>query len=399
MFWNKKQPTSQQIQIEWHEKPGCFERHLQRRCDNPLFSADRRTISSEELNEARKKDDGNLKEFIKQYTLWLSSANNLKENSSVEDIKHCLQDTQYLEELSSAVGCYLENEISVLEAMEQKLTSFMNAQVPQGAELLEEAHSLSVTQRIPYFAQAGMKDTPILKNEELASLLSEDMETIKIAGFMSRSFSPNYRPNSEDVQKLLDEAVKNGLDSEYAKEVVDAFSNTDKQIDLTPDELNKIESVINIFLQKGFTSNNPKFIVLAGPIASGKTTILREKYSKDYVLIDSGELLDAFNGKDGDDPEKKAGYLMIAGIELVKRSIAQKRNIVIEITADTNDKADKMKQISEKMSLFGYKTEMQYIHCDPEECEKRNLKGRDNVSSYYSTDETLHYFTVAFENM
>ncbi len=227
MFWNKKQSTTQHIQIEWHEKPGCFERHLQRRYNNPLFPADRRTVSGEELNEARKKDDSNLKEFIKQYTLWLSGANNLKENSSVEDLKHCLQDTQYLAELASAIGCDLENEISVLEAMEQKIISFMNAQIPQGAELLEKAHSLSATQRIPYFAQAGMKDTPILKNEELASLLSEDTETIKVAGLMSRSFSPNYRPNSEDVQKLLDEAVKNGLDTEYAKEVANAFNEKD----------------------------------------------------------------------------------------------------------------------------------------------------------------------------
>jgi hypothetical protein len=227
MFWNKKQLTNQYIQIEWHEKPGCFERHLQRRYNNPLFSADRRTISNEELNEARKKDDSNLKEFIKQYTLWLSGANNLRESSSVEDLLHCLQDTQYLAELAAAIGCDLENEISVLEAVEEKLTSFMNAQMPQGAELLKKGHSLSATQRIPYFAQAGMKDSPILKNEELASLLSEDMETIKVAGFMSRSFSPNYRPNSEDVQKLLDEAIKNGLDSEYAKEVTNAFNEKD----------------------------------------------------------------------------------------------------------------------------------------------------------------------------
>ncbi len=227
MFWNKKQPARQQNKIEWRKSPGCFERHLQRRYTNPLFSADRRTISSEELDEARKKDEGNLKEFIKQYTLWLSGTNNLKLNSSIDDLKHCLQDTRYLAELASAVGCDLENEISVLEAMEQKLTSFMNAQMPQGAELLEKEHSLSVTQRIPYFAQAGMKDTPISKNEELASLLSEDTETIKIVGLMSRSFSPNYRPNSEDVQKLLDEAVKNGLDNEYAKEVTSAFNEKD----------------------------------------------------------------------------------------------------------------------------------------------------------------------------
>ncbi len=224
MFWNKKESAQQKNQIEWQECLGCFERHLQRRYNNPLFSVDRRNISNEELNEARKKDNKNLKEFIKQYTLWLSDAKNLKEDSSIDDLKKCLQDTQYLAELAYAIGCNLEKEISVLETMEQKLTSFINIRLPQIAELLEKAYSLSITKRIPYFAQVGMKDTPILKNEELASLLSEDTETIKFAGNISRTFSPNFRPNSEDVQKLLNKAVKDGLDKEYAKKVISLFN-------------------------------------------------------------------------------------------------------------------------------------------------------------------------------
>lgn len=226
MFWNKKQSSNQLNKIDWRETPGCFERHLQRRCNNPLFPSERRTISSEELNEARKKDDSNLKEFIKQYTLWLCGASNLKENSSIDDLQHCLQDTQHLAELAAAVGGDLENELSVLETIEKKITSFMSARVPQGAELLETAHSCSAVKRIPYFAQAGIKDTPILKTEELASLLSEDIETIKVAGLYSRSFS-GYRPNNEDVQELLYEAVKRGLDKEYAKEVINAFNKKD----------------------------------------------------------------------------------------------------------------------------------------------------------------------------
>jgi len=223
-FRNKKTAQAISNQIEWRESPGCFERHLQRRYNNPLFSADRRIISRKELNEARKKDDENLKEFIKQYTLWLSNVKNLRENSSINDLKTCLQDIQYLAELAASIGCDLKKEISVLEAMEQNLMSFMNAQLPQGAELLEKAHSLSATKRIPYFAQTGMKNTPILENEELASLLSEDTATIKFAGHISRSFSPNYRPNSEDVQELLDEAIKNGLNVEHARKVINAFN-------------------------------------------------------------------------------------------------------------------------------------------------------------------------------
>ena len=84
MFWNRK---NQETQFEWLEMPGCFERHLQRRHRNPLFPEERRTISNKELQEARRKDLSDLKEFIKKYTLWLSEARELNDTSSVDDLK------------------------------------------------------------------------------------------------------------------------------------------------------------------------------------------------------------------------------------------------------------------------------------------------------------------------
>ncbi len=222
MFWNKKNLMKQ---IEWYENPGCFERHLQRRHNNSLFPLERRTVSNEELKEARGKDYSHLKDFIKQYTLWLSSAGKLNDKSPIDDLQHCLQDAQDLAELAAAVGGDLDEEISVVEAMEDKITAFLNMRLPKGAELLKKVHSLSENKRIPYFAQVGRKDTPILKSEELAALLSEDMETIKVAGFYSRSF-PGYRPNSEDVDELLAQAIRDGLDMQYARKIADAFRSS-----------------------------------------------------------------------------------------------------------------------------------------------------------------------------
>jgi len=223
LFWNRK---NQENQFEWLEMPGCFERHLQRRHRNPLFPEERRTISNKELSEARKKDLSDLKEFIKKYTLWLIEAGKLNDKSSVDDLKSCLQDTQELADLAAAVGGDLDDEISVIGKMENKIISLMNMRVPQGADLLRKTQSLSSTQRIPYFAQAVRKDSPILKSEELASLLSEDLETIEFAGLLSRSF-PGYRPNTIDVKEALGKAIKEGLNTQYAKEVIEAFKKND----------------------------------------------------------------------------------------------------------------------------------------------------------------------------
>ena len=158
--------------IEWRETPGCFERHLQRRCDNPLFPEERRKISSDELTQARTKDDNDQKEFAKRCGIFFSEANHLNETSPADDLTKYLQDAQRLLELASAIGGNLEKEVNLLEALESKLIDLLNSKLPQGADLLKKAHSLSVMDRIPFLAQSQRPGSPILKSEELQSILS-----------------------------------------------------------------------------------------------------------------------------------------------------------------------------------------------------------------------------------
>lgn len=171
----------------------------------------------------------------------------------------------------------------------------------------------------------------------------------------------------------------------------------EKRIELTPEEFGKVNEVVSRFVQSGTVSTEPVMVIVTGPIASGKTTIRREKYSQGYTLIDSGELMDAYKDEVASE-EKLEGLLMVTGTELVRRAVTEKRNIVIEITADTPEKAKRVEEITDKMTSLGYKVEIEYVDCDAEECQRRNEKGRDNVSSYYSSDETLHYFLVYFTN-
>ena len=49
----------------WRTTPGAFERHLQRRHNNPLFPPERRTVSTLDVLEARRKDDAEYQELLK----------------------------------------------------------------------------------------------------------------------------------------------------------------------------------------------------------------------------------------------------------------------------------------------------------------------------------------------
>jgi hypothetical protein len=42
--------------LEWSENPGCFERHLKRKQDNPLFPEPDRKVTQEQIDEARERD-------------------------------------------------------------------------------------------------------------------------------------------------------------------------------------------------------------------------------------------------------------------------------------------------------------------------------------------------------
>ena len=219
MFWRKKTAPPE---IEWEENPGCFERHLQRRYNNPLFPTERQKISTEELKQARAKDKISQKEFLKQYTLLVSEVIRWEGNMPVSDCSKCLQDTSFLLKLKASIGGDLENEAAVLEEFENNLMAAMNASLPEGEELLEKAHAVSMVARIPYMAQLKRSDNPILETEELPSLLSEDMATIRTVGFVSREF-PDFRPNGRDVEQYLKESINNGFDANRANEILEAW--------------------------------------------------------------------------------------------------------------------------------------------------------------------------------
>lgn len=228
MLWNKKQEGTQ---IEWLEMPGCYERHLQRKYNNPLFSQKRRVVSLDDVKVARNLDSTFQKEFIKIYTLLTSEYARLGEKSVTGDFLKCLKDTQELIELGFRIGGNLGTEIFALIGLESTLTDTLNSRFPQGEEMLKQARSLSEMKRIPYLAQLGKQgeeeilkvNSPILEDEQTASLLSEDIDTIRTLGIWNKSLS-SFEKGNEDVKKCLEEGIKNGLDIDYSKEILKAWN-------------------------------------------------------------------------------------------------------------------------------------------------------------------------------
>ena len=129
--------------------------------------------------------------------------------------------------------------------------------------------------------------------------------------------------------------------------------------------------------------DRPLFVVIAGGVAAGKTTLRKEKYSTGYVLVDAAEIfLNLSRGESFDTPEPFAEEMEHIGQRVADRAIAERRHIVTEIIGAepglTAELLDAMKSAGYAVNLVG-------VTCDIETAEKRNQsRSFNNISAYHA---------------
>lgn len=213
--------------IIWSEHPGCFERHLQRRYKNILFPIERRDVSINEILEARRKDELEQKAFYNDVKSigaemerleFVRPASTLRDSSSVQKVQALLKQ-------AASIGGNIQNAILLLETSEKQMLEGMVTLRPDLKDQIDIINSLSSLERNTFIAQSTRAETPILPEEQIASLLCEDLDSIALIGYQSRAFAPKYKPNETDIIEHLDDVVRQGFSKDRAKEIVDAWNN------------------------------------------------------------------------------------------------------------------------------------------------------------------------------
>lgn len=124
----------------------------------------------------------------------------------------------------------------------------------------------------------------------------------------------------------------------------------------------KILELVESFCNRGNIEEPPKFVIVSGGPAAGKTTARHQEFPTGYVHFDGGEIVLAMNKLfDSEDPKMPA-YLSFAGEYIVGTAISEKKNIVIEIIGDDYNL---LQPVIEKMIEVGYKVTMMPIVSDP----------------------------------
>lgn len=206
---------------KWSDYPGCFERHLQRRDGNLLFPANRRLIIQEEIIEAKKKDLFELEAIDFRLKTFLKGIRNFSLLGANEGGEALAEFQNILEQCASLGGTAFLRMLELQEEIENVMIAHLNSILPDGKEMLIKARALSAYLRVPYFAQLKRKDTPILPTEEIATILSEDIDMVNLISQYTHAFE--IAPSDKEIDSYLENAIRTGFDKKTALKLSEAW--------------------------------------------------------------------------------------------------------------------------------------------------------------------------------
>ena len=127
----------------------------------------------------------------------------------------------------------------------------------------------------------------------------------------------------------------------------------------------------------------PQFVLILGPVATGKTRFRRQKYEQGYVVVDAADVfINLSRGRYVDFPSGLEGTMDTIGATVARRAVRERRHIVTEIIGHEYGPTC---QLIDAMLAIGYKIDVVYIHKDVAEAWKWNLSRSDsNISAYYT---------------
>ncbi len=209
--------------IVWSENPGCFERHLQRKYCNPLFSPFTRNFTQHEVDVARQRDERDTAELQRELKKLVSSAMTLPEEI---DSAACNKARRSIDRLlcrAAEIGGAAAHEITstLLELRESLVNSWQKALTNQeeAQKALDDEEGLLNTFQMrfcenKFVVQLCRADTPITGEDLIPALLSESPDTIRLAMSLAgegvaskirhkcKAFVEELKASGEDVSEI-----------------------------------------------------------------------------------------------------------------------------------------------------------------------------------------------------
>lgn len=176
------------------------------------------------------------------------------------------------------------------------------------------------------------------------------------------------------------------------------MNNNQKTTKFTGEEYIQIGNVAKPFWECGNSERPPKFVIFTGGVGSGKTTIRKHDYPTGYVHFEFGEIYTALKKEFGEDNPKLSSYSSLASDLILRESLENKKNIVIELIGDNKEIIE---TLMNKLKDIGYEVSIQFIYCDPVEAYKRHVNAvkedPEYLSVHFTQEATLSFLYQQLE--
>ena len=135
-------------------------------------------------------------------------------------------------------------------------------------------------------------------------------------------------------------------------------------------------------------AEQPLLVIVMGAVATGKTRLRREKYSKGFTSIDAGEIfIQLSEGEYYDFPSHLETKMDEIGRNKMRECVQKRENIVVEIAGVDYELVKEMIDQAEKIN---YTVQLDYVECDINLAWEQNIgRGDDNISALFN--EKYHY--------
>jgi hypothetical protein len=173
--------------VHFSSEPGCWERHLQRKYGNPLFPEAARTVSQARIDEARRKDDEEVRAFQQDFQQALKEVSEFTGHVDTEIILGIKERLDRLyEQCAGFSGDYSAEKQALLRLSQVIMQAIGRAAAGDTLaeeELKKEQAAREIHQKlldyllVPHLLRA---DSPITREDLVPTLLSEDPETVRV---------------------------------------------------------------------------------------------------------------------------------------------------------------------------------------------------------------------------
>lgn len=215
------------IPVGWSDKCGCFERQLQRRYMNPLFPVQRRMVSRAEILEARAKDLNDLKELQTDMDGLFSKVEEASKQKSYYDEVVVLRDAfERLIFRAAEIGTIASQQNDALHDVYRSVVGVLRDGCPSEhraklESVLADSERYQRKWTNQFVRQLKRRDTPISGNEVVASLLTEDVDTVRL--FASLLEEPARKDTYQLAVALISDAQREGYSVAEAEQKLQAL--------------------------------------------------------------------------------------------------------------------------------------------------------------------------------